>query len=1090
MAFQQFKDFRAHILLVGALLACFLSTPARAQVAGATLSGTVTDESGLVIPNAQISIKNLATGVARGVTTDAAGFYMAPNLLPGTYELTVSAPGFSTQVRTGITLTVGAEQLLNATMHVGRVTDRVEVTGEAPTVQLTSSSISAVVDSTTVRELPLNGRSWSDLAALQPGVAVISTQRQFNSAAGAAGRGLRGFGAQDTISGARPQQNNYRLDGISINDYANAGPGSVLGSNLGVDAVQEFSVLSSNYSTEYGRTSGGVINAITRSGTNQFHGNAYEFLRNSALDARNFFDASKIPPFKRNQFGASAGGPIRKDRTFFFGDYEGVRQSKGITQVDTVPSDAARAGMLSTGTVAVDPMVQKYLGLYPRTNGPLLSSGDVGKFSFPANQIIKENFVIGRVDDKLSESDSLFGTFMYDSTPYTSPDNLNNTIIGNKTVRHFVALEETHVFKPTLVNAIRFGFNRALANASENVAAINPIAKDTSLGAVPGGTAPGVSVPGITPSHGGFGGQATYHFRWNSFQAYDDAFLTKGVHSLKFGVAFERMQMNSFSTDLPTGNFNFGTLQNFLLNRPSRFIAPLAGKITPRGLRQTLLGFYVQDDWRWRPNLTLNLGLRYEMTTVPTEVQGKLSNLLHLTDPQPHLGDPFFSNPTLRNFEPRLGFVWDPFRNGKSALRGGFGMFDVLPLPYEVQTKIDLFAPFFALGSVRNLPAGSFPAGAYSLLGPQSLQGVYVQQNPSRNYVMQWNLNVQRELTPKLTAMIGYVGSRGVHQPFHADDLNIVLPTLTSQGYLWPSPVGTGTQLNPNFGSIRGMNWAGDSYYDALEVQITKRMSHGLQVQGSYTWGKSIDTSSATQVGDQFTNSISSLHFFNLKLGRAVSDFNLGRVLVINGIWQVPTPKSISGPAAWILNGWELGGIYKASAGVPFTATFGTDGDPQGLNNSDPWAFPNRLSGPGCGSLVNPGNPNNYIKTQCFAVPTAPTAAFWTANCDHAFGNLTNLQCFNLRGNSGRNILTGPGLSNLDFFVFKNNYIKRISESFNVQFRAEFFNILNRANFAPPVTPDNTDIFDSTGAPTGVAGLLTSTTTTSREIQFAIKLVW
>src|SRR6516165_10566473 len=333
--------------------------PAYAQVAGATLSGTVRDQSGGVVPQAQVSINNVATGVTRDLATDAAGFYSAPNLLPGTYDVSAMAPGFTTEVHTGVTLTVGAQQVLNLTLRVGKTTEKVQVAGEAPAVQLATSSLSGTVNSTTVRELPLNGRSWTDLANLQPGVAALQTQVPLTDP----GRARRGYGDQISVAGARPQQNNYRLDGISINDFSNGGPGSILGGNLGVDAIEEFSVLTSNYSSEYGKTAGGVVNAVTRSGTNQFHGTAYEFLRNNALDARNFFD-STIPPFRRNQFGAGAGGPIRKDRAFFFGDYEGVRQSKGITQFDTVPSAAARAGNLSTGTITVDPSVQKYLGMY------------------------------------------------------------------------------------------------------------------------------------------------------------------------------------------------------------------------------------------------------------------------------------------------------------------------------------------------------------------------------------------------------------------------------------------------------------------------------------------------------------------------------------------------------------------------------------------------------------------------------------------------------------------------------------------------------------------------------------------------------
>src|SRR5437879_1231377 len=344
-AFQKRDRAVLNVFLI--LAAAFLipwQTRSYAQVVGATVSGTVTDASCAGVANTLVSIKNTATGVTRGATADSVGFYTAPNLLPGNYDVTFSAAGFSTEVRSGVTLTVGAQQVLNASLRVGQVSQQVTVTGEAPTVQLASSALSAVVEAPMVVGLPLNGRSWTDLANLQPGVAGIETQVPF----GDSGRGNRGFGAQISISGSRPTQNNYRLDGISINDYANGGPGSVLGGNLGVDAVEEFSVLTSSYSAEYGKTSGGVVNAISRAGTNQLHGSAYEFVRNSSLDARNFFDPATVPPFRRNQFGASIGGPILKDKTFFFGDYEGIRQSKGVGRLDIVPSLAAR-GLMADG---------------------------------------------------------------------------------------------------------------------------------------------------------------------------------------------------------------------------------------------------------------------------------------------------------------------------------------------------------------------------------------------------------------------------------------------------------------------------------------------------------------------------------------------------------------------------------------------------------------------------------------------------------------------------------------------------------------------------------------------------------------------
>jgi hypothetical protein len=1039
-----------------------IALPVFGQVAGGTITGEITDNSGAVMPHAAVTVKNTATDVGRAIATNESGVYSAPNLLPGNYEVTVSAPGFETLVRSGLTLAVGGELVVNIELRVGNTGERIEVVGEAPTVDLASSSLNASVSGTAVRELPLNGRSWTDLASLEPGVAPIETQIAYNLGAG---RGNRGFGAQLSISGARPQQNNYRLDGLSLNDYANGGPGSVLGGNLGVDAVQEFSVLTSNYSAEYGKTSGGVVNATTRSGTNQFHGSVYEFLRNSALDARNFFDITQSPPpFKRNQFGASAGGPIVKNRTFIFGDYEGIRQSLGTTNLIVVPSAAARVGNLSTGTVAVDPVVQKYLGFYPLPNSGLIGLGDTGRYTFTGQQITKEDFFTIRADHKISDKDNLFGTYMYDNAPFTSPDSFNNVKVGSTTRRQAAVVEETHVFNPTLANSFRFGVNRSLADNNVGLSAINPLAGDLTLGSAPGRYASTITIPGLGRMLGGLGGSPTYFFRFTSFQAYDDAFLTVGHHSLKFGAVVERMRDNLQALSNPNGGFTFNSLGDFLTNKPRGFSSGFANTLTPRGIRQTLAGAYLQDDWRLRPNLTVNLGLRYEVTTVPTEVQGKLSTLINITDAQPHLGDPLFANPTLKNFEPRVGFAWDPFGDGKTSIRSGFGFYDVLPLPYTLEILSSLSAPFFKIGSITKLAPGTFPYGAFSQLGVHTLNQVYIDQHPHRNYVMQWNFNIQRELAKKLTAMASYVGSRGVHQPFRSDDINFVMPTLTPQGYLWPFPVGSGTLLNPNAGEIRAIFWEGNSSYHSLQSQLIRRLSHGFQVQGSYTWSKSIDINSATLVGDAFGNSIPSLHWFDTKLSRGLSDFNVGQTAVINTLWQIPN-RSISSRAAWAVNGWELGAIFKANSGVPFTAILG--GDPLGLNSTDPYAFPNRLGGPDCASLVNPGNPTNYVKTQCFSFPVPQT----------------------LNGNEGRNVLIGPGTSNLDISVFKNNRVPKISESFNAQLRIEIFNILNHANFAPPNIA-NLNLFDAKGKAIPGAGFLDSTTTPSRQVQFALKVSW
>jgi outer membrane receptor protein involved in Fe transport len=1126
-------------------LGLFLCAATNAQVAGGSLSGTITDPSGGEVPQATVVIKNVATGVERTLTTNTNGYYTAPNLLPGEYQITISATGFNKASKSGITINVGSQQTYDAVLQIGTVTHTVEVSTDAPSVQLTSSDISATVNATTVRELPLNGRSWTDLAALQPGVSTIQTQPGF---ATGSDRGNRGFGQQLTISGARPQQNNYRLDGISLNDYANGAPGSVLGGNLGVDAIQEFSVLTSNYSAEYGKTSGGVVNAITRSGTNAFHGSAYEFLRNSALDAANFFENAggiKKASFRKNQFGGAIGGPIIKSRTFFFADYEGIRQSKGIPNFLTVPS-------ITTRNSVTDPAIQKYLALYPI---PAASCTDpTCPFTFSGQQVVNENFLTTRIDHRFSDKDALSGTYLYDKTPYNSPDPFGNVALQTLSSRQIVAVEENHTFTPTLLNAIRFGYNHEKVDNDASSKAINPAAADTSLGAFPGRDASVVNINSgeLTSMTGGVGGLPTYFYRWSSFQVYDDAFVNHGTHTIKFGFAAERMHLFVEALTDPNGIWFFNDLPSFLNNNPVKFQGGVASSLSPRNLRQSIFGGYVQDDWRWKPNLTVNLGLRYEMSTVPTETSGKTVNLRNIGDPQPVCGvavtgcvgtGPLFSNPTLHNFEPRIGFAWDPRHNGRMAVRGGIGLFDVLPLPYQFILLETQAAPFFQYTSLKvgdptlQTPL-TFPAVPPGDITANKLRSSFIDSHPKRNYVIQWNLNVQYQLTSSLAALVAYVGSRGVHQPFRVDEANLVLPSKTSAGYLWPkvdiqgnvwgpgcmttdpnagadpSSCAPPNPVNGNFGSVRGMFYEGHSYFDALELQLAKRMSHGFQMQGTYTWGKSIDTSSATLAGDAFGNSISSLHYFDLRLTRGPSDFNVARTLVINGTWEIPTPKSFTGPKQWIADGWELGLIFTANDGVPFTPTWGTGSDPAGTLSSDDFAFPNRLSGPGCGSATNPGNPFNYVKTQCFGVPVAPNQAFFDANCDPAPPTYTDingnqlgplapgdLRCFNLRGNSGRNILKGPGVTDLDFSIFKNNHVKRISENFNVQFRVEMFNILNHANFAPPGPGDgNTDIFRANGTsldPTlppnqnpGQAGHLVRTTIPERQIQFAIKILF
>ncbi len=622
-----------------------------AQVEGGMISGTVKDTSNAVIAKARVAIVNIETQVTRNLDVNAQGFYSAPNLVPGNYSVSASSPGFKMVSRPGVTLTVGGSVIVDLALPVGDTNERVEVTATASDVEPSSSSLDFAVNATTVRELPLNGRDWTSLALLQPGVGTVDQ----SALAVSNQRANRGLGSQLSIGGNRPQQNNYRLDGVTINDYSNGGPGSILGVVLGVESIQEFSVLTNNAPANYGRTGGGVLNAITRSGTNQFHGSAYEFLRNNDLDARNFFDPATAPAFRRNQFGASAGGPIQRNKTFIFGDYEGVRQALGTTQVNTVPSAPARTGQLAAGAVTVDPKVVPYLALFPLPNGPI--SGDTGVFTLPAASTTKEDFFTTRVDHTFSERDTLFGTYMFDDGNTTSPDAFNNKLIATLSRRQAAVLGETHIFSPAFANTATIGFSRVVSQAPKTLSAINPVASDASLGFFGGNPVGLINVTGLTNFPGGLGAVGEFDFHYNSYQIYDDAFLVKGTHSMKFGTSIEKIQDNELGKSNPTGQYIFGSLASFLTNKPSTFNAPIGGAITPRGMRQAIFGAYFLDDWRVKSNLTFNLGLRYEPASVPSEVNGKLTTLATLTSPTPNLGSPYFANSTKGNFEPRVGFA-------------------------------------------------------------------------------------------------------------------------------------------------------------------------------------------------------------------------------------------------------------------------------------------------------------------------------------------------------------------------------------------------------------------------------------------------
>lgn len=1114
-------------LLSAVTLALLLSGSTFAQVAGATLSGLVIDSTGAAIAGATISTKNLATGEVREVVSNSEGFYSVPNLLPGSYDVTTTAKQFSKAVRRGIVLTVGAQQALNISLKPGQVTEVVEVLSTPPDVQTASSSVSSTVDSRTVRELPLNGRDWTTLATLEPGVISVPNQAttSFN-----ANKGNRGFGNQLADAGHRPNENSYRLNGVTINDYSNAAPGGATGLNLGVDSVQEFSVITTGYTAEYGRTSGAVINAITKSGTNQFHGTGFFFDRDSVFDARNYFDLDakgnpvKPAPFRRIQFGGSGGGPIIKDRTFIFANYEGFRQSLATSGTIHVPDAASRASAAAA--------IQPYLALWPVAPATAPDSNGIQTMDVNVKTIANENYFITRLDHKISTSDSLAGSYFFDSGPQSQADPLGNTVHQVFSRRQMGSFEETHIFGPATVNTIRIGVNRALGKINDPVSG-DAAAKDSALAIAPGaGAPPQIPVAGLTTAFG-LGGFNRFNHAWNSAQAGDDAFLTRGTHAIRLGFYFENMQYNVLERLSPNGRMNTYSLANFLSNAPDKLNALAPGGSHEVGFREKLFAGYIQDDWRARPNLTVNLGLRYEASTTPKDantvpgytVNGytvaaagfqEIISLSNCTASATACGpvgvsSPILHNPTTKNFEPRIGLAWDPFHNGKTAVRAGFGMFDVLPLPYEFGLNTAATAPFQIIGSKKGTQLGT---GIQNVtFDPTTIRNRYIDTQPKRADVLNWNFNVQRELAQNLTLMVGYVGSRSIHLSAASDDINLVQPqSVPGVGLVFfcdPSAGNcssnqTGTRIDPNWGGgagIRPVLFDGASSYNAFQAQLRKSLSQNVQGQLSYTFGKCRDLSSAPVTGDTFLNSIAVplMLFKSARLGGC--DFDIRHVLSGTFLWDLPSIWKSGGFLSTLTGGWQLGTIVTATSGAPFTVTVGDGNDPLGTGFNGDFSMDFASLLPGC-NPIHGGL--NYLNTNCFTPPTAPASlpAATTANpygcAPSSFPAFAGAPpsgtqfCSNVLGNTRRNQFYGPRLTTVDFSIFKNTKIPSISETFNLQFRAEFFNILNHTNFLSPgflnAFGQNNSVVDFDGSSLPTA--LNQTSTTSRQIQLGLKVIW
>ena len=1140
MKFVTMCSFKSVISSVALIALCLLlwsstgTTPASAQVSGATLSGVVTDQSGAVIPNAAITIKNTGTGATRNATSNDNGFYSAPNLLPGNYEVKIAAAGFSTVLQKGIVLTVSAEQTFNPTLSVGKINQTVTVTDVPPSVQSSSSTLSATVDGTTVRELPLNGRDWTSLATLEPGVLSVPNQATTGFSAN---KGNRGFGNQLSDGGHRPNENTYRVNGMSINDYTNAAPGGATGVNLGVDAIDQFSVLTSSYTSEYGRTSGAVVDAITKSGTNQIHGTAYFFDRDKIFDARNYFDGPVIPSFRRIQFGAAAGAPIIKDRTFIFVDYEGIRQSQPVSTTINVPNAGARAAAVAA--------IQPYLALWPvaPTGAADTNPGGIGVQSFNTSQPTRasENYIIARLDNKISSTDALDATYFFDSGPQTQADPLGNTVHQVFSRRQLYTAEETHVFSPSIVNTMRGGVSRIIGLINAPVSG-STVATNAALAIAPGAAAPPqLPVSGLTTAYG-LSGFNKFNHAWTSMQFYDDAFITRGTHSIKVGFAFERMRYNVLELLSPNGRLNnYSSLTKFLSNAPNQLNAVAPNGSHEVGLRESLFAGYFQDDWHITKRLTLNLGLRYEATTRPKDsntVPGYTVNgytvaaagfqqIISLSNCQSSptacgpvgTDSPIASNPTTKNFQPRIGVSWDPFGTGKTAIHAAFGMFDVLPLPYEFALNTAATAPFQIIGADKTATLGTGAVDPNISFNQQKIRNRYIDQHPKRAAVYNWNTNIQQDLGKGFIATAGYVGSRSLHLSAAADDINLVPPTVVSGvGLVFPcDPVAAGGNCNSNQSGTRvDSNWGGGagirpvlfdgaSSYQALQAQLKKTMSHGVQGQFSYTYSHCNDLSSAPVTGDTFLNSIAVPLLSQKSYRVGPCDFDLRQVATGNLIWDIPAPDLHNALAKDIVTGWELGSILTAETGAPFSVTVGGGNDPLGTGFNGDFSMDLADVLPGCNPTSSKGV--NYINTNCFTPPTAP-ASLAVANAANPYGCAPNSFanypgtapkapsgrqfCSNVVGNSGRNRFYGPRLTTLDMSLFKNTKVPVISDTFNVQFRAEFFNILNHTNYLSPgflnTGGQNNSVYDFDGSPLTTA--LNQTSSSSRQIQLGMKLVF
>jgi len=1037
-----------HLFLRAALVLLCLAAVARAQTTTSTLNGDVRDPQGAVVQGVEVTARHLDTGFTRTTASDAEGHYVFPGLPLGTFEVRASKSGFKQYVYERISLTVGETATLDISMEVAALEDQsVTVTDDTALVNTQTPELSYLVGERAIEQLPLNGRNYTDLALLQPGV-IAYPHRDGGSVV------AHGLGA--SINGQDPRSNVYLLDGTPQNDFTNGPAGSAAGTVLGIETIREFRVETNAYSAEYGRNSGGQINAVSKSGTNQFHGSLYAFHRNDNLDAANFFDNASgqpKPEFRRNQYGASIGGPVRTDRLFFFGAYEALREDLGRTIQTVVPDERARRGELPTGTVAVSPAVRPYLDEFPLPNGTNFGGG-LAAFNFGFNQQIRQHYAQGRVDYNRSERDQFFARYTFDDADQFLPTDFPQFPRTFLSRNQFFTGEYRRTLSESTINTLRFSFGRTRVGQNVESNTAEPLAPFVPGQGLPGG----IDIGGIP---GRFGPQTSANLRLtqNVFGVEQGLVHSRGRHLIKVGALAERYQDNMVNPTFSLGVFTFNSLRDFLINTPARFIGISPGGALDRYWRFTLVGLYAQDTFRAHPRLSLNFGLRYEASTMPVDTGGRDSALPDLSDRAPTLG-PLYENPTLKNLAPRVGFAWDVFGDGKTSVRGGYGVY------FNTNNQQNLIV------TVTNPPATPRPVITNPTFPVPNFRGSLsirpVQFDLDNPYTQVWNLNLQRELWYDTVLMVGYAGSRGVHL-LRSNDVNVPEPVVRPDGTLfWPAG-----QPRPNtaFTTIELKSSDGNSWYNALVFELRKRWSRGLTAQSSYTFSRNIDTTQASTFFSDATNGTTTAfpEFGGLDYNKGLADYHAKHNWVVNFTWEIPFARDMEGVAGTLLDGWQLSAIGQARSGNPLTVFVARN------RSRSQWS-PSLAPGIGFDrASIAPGFDAES------AVTGDPDAFF---NRD-AF----RLQPAGTLGNLGRGVLIGPNLRTFDLAAVKNTRWSALGDGALIQLRVEAFNLFNRANFGNPSLLAFTGAADNEQTlPT--FGRIRSTVTSSRQIQLGLRLTF